>query len=166
MADILKTVFLMLPVFIVASCSSTSTHFTAYQDNTIFQGHGGVVRSVNGIEFWTDGSPDRKFKIIGVIASKQGTGQRLPGMLNQLTQLQQLVQSSPESHLAAEAKAHGGDAIIIIPHNRTHENFADSRSVTEMDDSANAGENSNDDGSNKHAHSTEAYIVKYVNDGN
>jgi hypothetical protein len=162
------TVFLGFLVCLLVSCSSTSTNFTAYKENTIFLGHGGAVRSVNGIEFWMDGSPDRKFKIIGVIAIKQGGGQRLPlpGMLNTITQLPQLAQSSPESHLASEAKAHGGDAVIIIQHNQTHNNNADSASGTDLDYGTGGAENSNGDALPKHSHSTKAYIIKYVDNGN
>jgi hypothetical protein len=164
--EIIKIISLVSSVFIVVSCSSTSTHFTAYKDNTIFQGHGGAVRSINGIELWTDGSPDRKFRIIGVIAIEQGNGQGLSGMLNQWTQFQQFAQASPESHLASEAKAHGGDAVIIIQHNQTHGSFADPGSLAEMDSGADEGGDSNEGGSTKQGHSTEAYIIKYVDEGN
>ena len=137
--------FLTVFVSLAASCSSTSTKFTPYKDNTVFLGQGGAVQSVNGIEFWMDGSPDRKFKIIGVIALKQEKGQKLPlpGMLNQLFQLSQLAESSPESHLASEAKAHGGDAVIIIQHNQPHEDSADSGSGTDSENAVYGGGNSN-----------------------
>jgi hypothetical protein len=166
MANILKIISLIIFVFIAVSCSSTSTDFTAYKDNTVFLGHGGAVRSVDGIEFWMDGSPDRKFRIIGVVGMKQEKGQRLPlpGMLNTLTQLPQLAQSSPESHLASEAKAHGGDAVIIIQ--PTHDKPADSSGGTDFDNAAYGGGISNGEGSTKHGHSTEAYIIKYADEGN
>ena len=159
MANILKIISLIIFVFIAVSCSSTSTGFTAYKDNTVFLGHGGAVRSVNGIELWTDGSPDRKFRIIGVVSMKQEKGHSLPlpGMLNTLPQL---AQSSPESHLASEAKAHGGDAVIIMQ--PTHDKPADSSNGTDFDNAAYGGGISNGDGSTKHSHSTEAYIIKYA----
>jgi hypothetical protein len=125
-----------------------------------------VDRSVNGIDFWMDGSPDRKFRIIGVVSIKQEKGHSLPlpGMLNQLSQLPQMAQSSPESHLASEAKAHGGDAVIIIQ--PTHDKPDDSSNGPDFDNAAYGGGISNGDGSKKHSHSTEAYIIKYVDEGN
>jgi hypothetical protein len=163
MANILKISFLVLFAFLVASCSSTD--FTAYKDNTVFLGHGGVDRSINGIEFWMDGSPDRKFRIIGVVNMKQekSLSLPLPGMLSELSQLPQMAQGSPESHLASEAKAHGGDAVIIIQ--PTQDKTVDSNSGLDFDNAADGGGLSNGDGSAKHSHSTEAYIIKYVDEG-
>jgi hypothetical protein len=136
MANIFRIIPIVLFTFLAASCSSTSPDFTAYKDSTVFLGHGGVNRSIDGIEFWMDGSPDRKFRIIGVVSMKQEKGHSipLPGMLNQLSQLPQMAQSSPESHLASEAKAHGGDAVIIIQ--PTHHKSDDSSNGLDFDNAA------------------------------
>ncbi len=164
MAGIFGILLPVLAAFFLASCASSGTDFTAYKDNTIFLGHGGAVRSENGIEIWADGSPDREFRIIGVISEKSSPGKKspLPGMLGQLNQLGQLTQSSPESHLVSEAKAHGGDAIIIIQHPQSKESLAGSDSGTDEDNAAAGAENSDGSPSPKHGHVTEAYIVKYV----
>jgi hypothetical protein len=162
MAGTLKIIMAVSSSIFFISCASHGPEFTAYNDNTIFEGHGGVVRSVNGIELWTDGSPDRKFRILGVIAVKQGTALKLPGLLNQLAQSGQLIQSSPESRLAADAKAHGGDAVIIIQNRRNHDGFSDRESGTGTDNEA---ESSQGETSPKHGRAQEAYIVKYVEGG-
>jgi hypothetical protein len=162
MARALKIIMAVSSLIILVSCASSGPEFTAYKDNTIFEGHGGVVRSVNGIELWTDGSPDRKFRILGVVAVKQGTTLRLPGLLDTLAQSAQWMQSSPESHLASEAKAHGGDAVIIIQISRQHAGFSDPESGTGADNEA---EFSQGETSPKHGHVREAYIVKYVEGG-
>lgn len=164
MTGVFRIFLPVLAAFYVASCASSGTDFTAYNDNTIFLGHGGIVRSAGGIEIWTDGSPDREFKIIGVIAIKNSSGMRLPlpGMLSQLNQLGQLAQSSPESHWVSEARAHGGDAVILIQPPQSHHGFAGSESGTGEDNGAGGTENSEGSPSPKHGQATEAYIVKYV----
>jgi hypothetical protein len=162
LAGTFKIIMTVSSLIILASCASHGPEFIAYNDNTIFEGHGGVVRSVNGIELWTDGSPDRKFRILGVIAVKQGTALKLPGLLNQLAQSGQLIQSSPESRLAAVAKAHGGDAVIIIQNRRNHDGFSDPESGTGAGTEA---EFSQGETSPKNGHAREAYIVKYVEGG-
>lgn len=161
MAGICRILLPVLAACFLASCASTDKDFTAYKDNTIFLGHGGVVRSENGIEIWTDGSPDRRFRIIGVVAIKNSAGQKLP-LPGILSQLGQLAQSSPESHLVSEARAHGGDAVIIIQNQPSHDGFAGSESGTGGDNAASGTENSDGSTSSKHGHTTEAYIVKYV----
>jgi hypothetical protein len=155
MAGIFRILVPVLAAFFLASCASTDKDFTAYKENTIFLGHGGMVRSERGIEIWTDGSPDREFRIIGVVAMKNSTGQKLP-LPGMLSQLGQLAQSSPESHLVSAAKAHGGDAVIIIQNQQSHDGFAGSES------GAGGAENSEGSPSSKNGHATEAYIVKYV----
>ena len=55
MGGTLKIIMAVSSLIILASCASSDPEFTAYKDNTLFEGHGGVVRSVNGIELWTDG---------------------------------------------------------------------------------------------------------------
>jgi hypothetical protein len=166
MAGTFKIVMAVSSLIILGSCVSHGPEFTAYNDNTIFEGHGGVVRSVNGIELWTDGSPDRKFRILGVIAVKQETALKLPGLLNQLAQSGQLTQSSSESRLAAEAKVHGGDAVIIIQNRRNHDVFSDPENGTGAGNEAgNEAEFSQGETSPKHRHAREAYIVKYVEGG-
>ena len=165
MAGVSK-IFTALCVLLVVSCSSTSPDFTAYKDDTIFEGHGGVVRSVNGIEIWTEGSPDRKFQIIGAVALKEGTALQLPGPLNQLAQLGQLAESSPEAHLASEARAHGGDAVIIIQTSQRQEGFFYSENETSVNAAAGgAAESPGGSASPKHGHSTRAYIIKYLDAG-
>jgi hypothetical protein len=162
MAGTLKIIIAVSSLIILGSCASSSPEFTAYKDNTVFEGHGGVVRSVNGIELWTDGSPDRKFRILGVVVVKPGTKFRLPGLLNELAQAGQSIQSSPESHLASEAKAHGGDAVIIVQNGRKHDSSSDPESGT---GAGNEAEFSQGESSAKHGHVREAYIVKYVEGG-
>jgi hypothetical protein len=146
MDKILKTVFRVLPVLLIASCSSTK--FTEYQDSNIIQGQGGAVRTVKGIEIWTDGSPNRKFKVIGVIDHTQRHGRGLVGMMMQSTQ------RSLDSQLAAETKAHDGDAVVIVQQDRRLDDIGGSGGGTDWDNGA------------RHGHSTKVFVIKYVDAGN
>ena len=112
-------------------------------------------------------SPDRKFRILGVVVVKPGTKFRLPGLLNELAQAGQSLESSPESHLASEAKAHGGDAVIIVQNGRKHDSAADPESGTGSgNDADEGGEFSQGKTSSKHRRAREAYIVKYAEGDN
>ena len=57
-------------------CGCSSLKFTAYQVSGVFQGKGGIEREVDGVDFWEDGEPGRKYKILGLI--EESHGQRLP----------------------------------------------------------------------------------------
>lgn len=86
----------------VASCSTTT--FTEYRGSGIVEGKGGTVRVVDGIDFWENGPPNRKFRIIGVIDDSRGDG---------------LIQrSGRDGTLAKVAKERGGDAIIFLGQDR------------------------------------------------
>src|ERR1700690_3346359 len=101
---ILKSLLSVLPFLIIASCSSTQ--FTEYRSDEIIQGQGGAVRTVNGIEIWSDGTPNRKFKIVGVIDDVQndvGNNGLLPSLIRPSMQ-----NSARDSDLVRETTAHGG----------------------------------------------------------
>jgi hypothetical protein len=157
----INAIFLGFLVIIIASCSTTTTKFTKYQGNDIMLGHGGVERSVDGIDIWTYGSPDQKFKIIGVVddSPKQGNGF--------MNRMKLLSAKSLDSQLVSAAKAHGGNAVIIIMADNDRDIFGDSGSGPDLDGGADlSSENSNGGASTRHGHSTKAYIIKYVDAGN
>jgi hypothetical protein len=100
---------LFAAALLLGGCSSMK--FTAYQVSGVFQGKGGIEREVDGVDFWEDGEPGRKYKILGLI--EQSHGQRLPLGLGRLTHSS----SGSGDHDSAIAKlAHkkGGDAVIIL----------------------------------------------------
>lgn len=89
---------MLVGLMLAAGCASTN--FTEYRGPSIAQGTGGTVRTVDGIDFWENGNPNRKFKVLGVIDDKRGDGL--------------FSQSSRDKALASVAKAKGGTAIILI----------------------------------------------------
>jgi hypothetical protein len=59
---------------------------------------------VDGIDFWENGEPDRKFQILGVVDDKRGEGI--------------ISRSGKDSALAKIAKEHGGDAVVLASSSR------------------------------------------------
>lgn len=50
-----------------AAMIGTETRFTPWSGHAVAQGRGGAVETVDGIEIWTVGTPERKYRIIGVV---------------------------------------------------------------------------------------------------
>jgi hypothetical protein len=80
-------------------CAGCSTTFTEWRGASIVEGKGGTVRNVNGIDFWENGEPDCKFKILGVIDDTRGSG---------------IVFGNGDGDMAKVAREHGGDAVLLI----------------------------------------------------
>lgn len=100
MKKLLPSIFL-LPVFLVSSCSTT---FTEYRGPDVAKGTGGTVRVVKGVDFWENGTPDRSYRILGVIDHR--------------TRERSISHVLGDNSIAAEAKKHGGDAVIFMESNR------------------------------------------------
>lgn len=77
-----------------------STQYSTYEGGGIQQGTGGTKTTVNGIDIWKDGTPPRRFKILGIIDDERRDS--LLGMMGYY------------QDLAKKAKAAGGDAIILV----------------------------------------------------
>ena len=71
----------------VLLCGCSSTKFTEYHGSEVLQGAGGEERTVDGIDFWEKGDPDRKYIILGVI--EESRKHRLPlGVFHEFFQIQ------------------------------------------------------------------------------
>lgn len=100
----------LIALCIVAGLSGcamvNNTQFSAYQgeDSEIF-GKGGTVKQIEGIDIWTNGSPNKKFRILGIIEQSH---------LDNGSPIAKLASMALESDLVKEAKKQGGDALILI----------------------------------------------------
>lgn len=103
---------LLFPVFLLASCSTT---FTEYRGPDVARGTGGTVRVVEGIDFWENGTPDRSYRILGVIDDRREDGL--------------LFRATRDRHIAAKAKEHGGDAVILMDSSRFPSSVSDSGNI-------------------------------------
>ena len=94
---------LVLGVLIAGPASAAE--FIAYEGkDAIQEGVGGEKKSVDNIDFWSNGAPPRKFKILGYLNDKRHkTG--LVGMARM---------AGLESSIAKDAKKVGGDAVILV----------------------------------------------------
>jgi hypothetical protein len=79
--------------------------FQAYEGkNAVREGEGGTKKTVDGVDFWSDGAPPYRFKLIGFITDRRHkTG--LVGMISM---------SNLEGSIAEVAKKNGGDAVIQV----------------------------------------------------
>lgn len=88
----------------VPAVSIAGPEFLAYEGrNAIHEGQGGEKKTVDDVEFWSNGSPPHKFMVLGSLTDRRhATG--LIGMVRM---------SSLDDDIAKAAKAAGGDAVIL-----------------------------------------------------
>lgn len=84
--------------------SCTTTNFTKYRGEGVVDGKGGTIRVVEGIDFWENGEPDRKYRILGVIDDSRGEG-----LISRI---------GKDKAIAKVAQEHGGDAVILSDSSR------------------------------------------------
>jgi hypothetical protein len=128
-----------LLVTTVLLCGCSSTKFTEYHGSEVFQGKGGTMRSVDDIDFWEHGDPDRKYRILGII--EESPGHRLP--FGRVSRVFSSGSGDRDSAIAKIAHKRGGDAIIIVSGNQE----------PSIDD---------DDDSGRHHRSRKLVVIKYV----
>jgi hypothetical protein len=89
----------------VAPHWALAAEFLPYEGkNAVREGEGGTKKVVDGIHFWSNGDPPRKYRVLGFVEdTRHKTG--LIGMISM---------SSLESDVASAAKASGGDAVILV----------------------------------------------------
>jgi hypothetical protein len=84
---------------LLSGCASTD--YKVYEGrNTVFEGEGGTRTTINGIDFWENGEPPRKFKLMGIIEDER------PGGIIPMARL--------KGDIAKKAKEQGADAVIIL----------------------------------------------------
>jgi len=104
--------FQMLSTLFVATvllCGCSTTKFTEYHGSEVFQGTGGSVRVVDGIDFWENGDSNRKYRVLGAI--DESPSHRLP-----IGRISRLFSGSEDrdSAIAKAARKRGGDAVILV----------------------------------------------------
>lgn len=99
-------VALVLGAMMLSGCALyTQTSFSEFRGPSEFAGRGGTVKSVDGIDVWTSGEPDRRFRVLGVIDQSHYNNRSIMALIAGATK---------ESTLITIAKKHGGDAIILL----------------------------------------------------
>jgi len=75
-------------------------YFNPHRHRQILQGTGGTPRNLTGIEFWENGSPDRRYVVVGIIEDT-----RVEGLGAGSTRDQEVAQT---------AKQHGAHAVLFL----------------------------------------------------
>ena len=73
--------------------------------NDVYDGTGGTIRRVNGIDIWANGTPNRKYKIIGIIDYNAPDGAPLHIMQR-------------DDKITERCLSNGCDALILIKANK------------------------------------------------
>ena len=91
----------------VSGCAMyTKTTFSEYRsDNNIFIGKGGTVKVVDGIDVWTHGEPNRKYKVVGIIEQSNYDNRSLVSLIAGATK---------DSEIITVAKEHGANGLIYL----------------------------------------------------
>lgn len=96
--------FAIVAILTVALTACATVDFQPYEgQNNLYEGEGGTKLVVDGVEFWANGSPPRKFSIVGIVVSEIGTGVGDEAIIR--------------SSVAPEVKRRGGDAAVQISNN-------------------------------------------------
>lgn len=96
------SVFGFILMLSLTGCAIQS-NYAAYEGEKVIAGDGGTKTIVDGVDIWEDGTPPRKFKVIGIITDKRPPSR--------------IAQSSFHTSIAAKVKEVGGDAAVIAGQN-------------------------------------------------
>lgn len=98
--------FIIFIVLTFAFGGCATVDFQPYEGkNNLYEGEGGTKVVVDGIDFWANGSPPRKYSIIGMVVSEIGSGIGDEAIIR--------------SSVAAEVKKQSGDAAIQVTNNNS-----------------------------------------------
>jgi hypothetical protein len=103
MKKICFVIWQLILIVMFSGCVSTS-HFQAWSGPTEFEGQGGAFVTKDGIDIYSVGTPNKKCQILGVINTQTFSRASLMMLFGD---------SWTESAMVNEAKARGGNAIIL-----------------------------------------------------
>jgi hypothetical protein len=93
----------LLATLLLVACATID--FQPYESRTnVFDGSGGTKVVVDGVDFWANGTPPRKYKLLGVISSEIGAGVGAESLIR--------------TAVSAEVKKRGGNAAIEFSNNQ------------------------------------------------
>lgn len=98
----MRFIIFIISAFTLVGCATVD--FQPYEGkNNLYEGEGGTKIVVDGIDFWANGSPPRKYSIIGMVVSETGSGAGDESIIR--------------SSIAGEIKKQGGDAAVQVNNN-------------------------------------------------
>lgn len=141
-----------LILFVASTTGCVSNKVTEWRDSNIYQGEGGAVETIDEIELWLKGTPDRKFKVIAFIEHSHSTG-GLVGLINS---------ASWKSGIAKKAKDLGADAVIIGSRYRELTGYSGNQSGQVTGSGRSASYSGTSSSRANYADRSEVLVVKYV----
>jgi hypothetical protein len=94
-----------LAAFMVLASAANAQDFIGFEGkNAVREGEGGAKKTVEGVDFWSDGAPPRKFRLLGYVTDRRHKS-GLIGMASM---------ASLEKDVANVVKKNGGDAAILM----------------------------------------------------
>ena len=110
---------LIILLLIVGCTTNAKVTFTSYSNNEVFEGEGGSMSVVDGVDFWNNGHPNRKYKIIGII-DYDGTGIAISN-------------SKKDGKIVTTCKEFNCDGVILITEQKETKTTTRSLIVAEKD---------------------------------
>jgi hypothetical protein len=89
----MKRLLITLAAGLFALSACVETKSLSYSDRTVYQGTGGACENRDGIDMWWNGTPNRKYIIIGLL-------------------IQGRLSAAGDAALIREAKAMGGNGLL------------------------------------------------------
>jgi len=91
-------------VLLVVMAGCATVDYQPYEGkNNLYEGEGGTKVTVDGVDFWANGTPPRKYTILGYVVSEIGSGYGDEALIR--------------SAVASEVKKQGGNAAIQVNNN-------------------------------------------------
>lgn len=74
MHPIRATALLITAALALAGCASVE-FIPVKADQTVYEGRGGAVKQIDGIDFWFSGEPNTKYEVLGIIQGSSEDGE-------------------------------------------------------------------------------------------
>lgn len=98
--------YLRVAALVVLLSGCATVDYQPYEGkNNLYEGSGGTRVVVDGIDFWANGTPPRKYSIVGMVVSEVGSGIGDEALIR--------------SAVASEVKKKQGNAAIQVNNNST-----------------------------------------------
>jgi hypothetical protein len=92
---------LLLPIIALTAVAVTPTHAQDVNPHINYTGEGGARVTAEGVDFWQGGEPPRKYRVLGTIVDRRGTG-RFAG------------KAIGSKGVAKQVRSLGGDAVLVV----------------------------------------------------
>lgn len=100
--------FCVATIVALGATAAKAQEFAAWEGKQqVYEGQGGTRKTIDGVDFWSNGAPPRKFMLLGYITDRR----HKTGIIGAISM------GNLESDVAKVAKQAGGDAVILVSEN-------------------------------------------------